>query len=67
MTNRAARGRIVLGAAVVLLGIVWIGQGLGLIGGSFMSGQPFWAGAGIVALVVGIAVIALARRPASSM
>ncbi len=27
----------------LLMGLVWIGQGVGLIGGSFMSGDPTWA------------------------
>jgi hypothetical protein len=31
-------------AVVVLVGLVWIGQGTGLLqGSSFMVGDPFWA------------------------
>jgi len=54
----------VVGLLLVAAGVVWIGQGLGLIPGSFMSGDPFWAAAGGVALVVGI-VLAMTgiRRP----
>ena len=43
------------------VGFVWLGQGLGLIGGSFMTGDPSWGivGAG---LLVGAAVLATKRR-----
>jgi uncharacterized membrane protein len=42
-------------AAILLVGIgaVWVGQGLGFLPGSFMTGQTFWALAGIVAIGVG--------------
>ena len=34
---------IVLGVLVALAGAVWTLQGLGYIGGSFMSGATLWA------------------------
>lgn len=34
--------RILLVLAL-LLGLVWIGQGVGVIRGSFMTGDPLWA------------------------
>ena len=52
--------RLALAAAMVLAGLVWIGQGLGILtaGRSFMIGDPTWAviGAGfvVVGLVLGI-------------
>ena len=55
--------------AVVLLalvGLVWIGQGLGLIGGSVMSNDTRWAwiGAGllVIAAVLAWRGIATSRR-----
>ena len=55
---------LVVGLLLAAAGVVWIGQGLGLIPGSFMSGDPFWAAAGGVALVVGVVLAATAvRRP----
>ena len=39
--------------ALILLGLVWLGQGLGYIPGSFMTGQAFWALAGFVCVVAG--------------
>lgn len=44
--------RLVVAVVALLVGVVWIGQGLGLIGGSAMSDQPIWAvvGAGLVVI-----------------
>ena len=51
---------IVVLAAV---GVVWLGQGIGLIGGSFMSGEPLWAIVGAVMLVgAGVLTVAARRR-----
>ena len=59
------RSRIVVAAVVVLVGLVWIGQGMGLIGGSAMSGSPFWAVVGTVLVIAGsaIALREPTRRP----
>ncbi len=57
--------RLVVVAVLLLLGLVWIGQGLGWIGGSFMSSQPFWAAVGAV-VVVAAGVIAWRGRRVSS-
>jgi hypothetical protein len=55
--------RLVLAAALALVGLVWLGQGVGIIGGSFMSGDPLWAvvGGGLLALG-GLVVVAERRR-----
>ncbi len=45
--------RLVVGVILVLLGLLWIGQGLNLIGGSVMSGQTMWVAIGIVVALVG--------------
>jgi hypothetical protein len=49
----------------LVVGLIWIGQGTGKIGGSFMSNQPFWAYAG-VGLVVLALVIAVRQWRAGS-
>ncbi len=56
---------VVLGAILCLIGGVWIGQGVGLIGGSFMSGQGIWAVIGAATLVAGVVSIrrGVRRRP----
>ena len=38
---------------MVLVGVVWLLQGVGLLPGSFMTGQPFWAVMGTIFLAVG--------------
>ncbi len=38
---------------LILIGVVWTGQGLGYIHGSFMTGSSFWAVVGIICLVAG--------------
>lgn len=66
MRSRAARTAIlIIGALAVLVGGVWIGQGAGLIKGSFMTGSPTWLAIGLLCLVVGLFLIFLAvrRRP----
>jgi hypothetical protein len=54
--------RLVVAAILVLLGLGWIGQGLGFLPGSLMSGNAFWAVVGAVLLVVGVVIAALELR-----
>ena len=49
-------------AVLAVLGLVWLGQGIGLIGGSFMSGDPLWAVIG-ASLIVAALVLAASGRP----
>lgn len=52
----------IVGALMVLTGVVWILQGVGLLPGSFMTGQPEWAVAGAISAIVGAVVIWLVNR-----
>ncbi len=57
------RGSVILGVLLVLVGLVWIGQGLGLLrGSSFMVDDMRWAAAGVVAVVAGAVLLVRARR-----
>ena len=57
------RGSLIAGVLLVLVGLVWIGQGLGLLrGSSFMVDDTRWAIAGGVAVVVGTVLLVRARR-----
>jgi hypothetical protein len=47
----------VFGGALSVLGVVWILQGVGILKGSFMTGQAFWGWMGVFALVVGLPVL----------
>ena len=40
METAMRTSRLILAALFALVGLVWIGQGIGAIGGSVMSGQP---------------------------
>jgi hypothetical protein len=57
---------LIVGVLLVLAGAVWALQGAGILPGSVMSGQGFWLGAGIVAVLIGIGLIlaGLRMRPA---
>lgn len=52
----------IVGALAVLLGGVWILQGLNVLPGSFMTGDMTWALYGAILAVVGVAAIFWARR-----
>jgi hypothetical protein len=52
----------VLGVILVLIGIVWILQGVNVLMGSFMSGHLQYTGLGIVAALVGIGLLVWANR-----
>jgi hypothetical protein len=52
----------VFGGLLILIGGVWFFQGIGLLPGSFMSGQTKWAIYGGVAVICGAGLIFLARR-----
>jgi hypothetical protein len=56
--RRRSTLRLALAAAMVLAGLVWIGQGLGILtaGRSFMIGDPLWAAIGAVFVVLGLVV-----------
>ncbi len=54
--------RIALALILGLVGLVWIGQGIGLIGGSMMTGSDFWAAAGVLMLAFAALIAALEYR-----
>ncbi len=54
--------RLTIGILAVIVGLVWTGQGIGLIGGSFMTGETVWALIGPVVAVVGVLVLLRVRR-----
>jgi hypothetical protein len=45
-----------------LIGLVWAGQGLNLIGGSFMTGQTRWLVIGVIVALAGLALVGWANR-----
>ena len=53
---------VVIGVAAAVAGIIWTLQGLGYVGGSFMSGVTVWAVIGPVVALAGIVLIVIAGR-----
>jgi hypothetical protein len=52
----------VAGVVLALLGLLWFLQGVGVIGGSFMSGEPVWAIIGLVLLLLAARLLVEALR-----
>jgi hypothetical protein len=53
---------MVLGVLLILTGLVWIGQGLGYVKGSFMTGAMLWAWIGAGTALVGAGVLSVGLR-----
>jgi LPXTG-motif cell wall-anchored protein len=52
----------ILGVLLVLFGTIWFLQGINVLPGSFMTGQIQWAVYGGLAVIVGVALLVLAKR-----
>ena len=52
----------IVGGLLVLMGIIWILQGINILPGSFMTGQIKWAINGAISFVIGAALIFFANR-----
>ncbi len=53
--------RRALGVVCFLVGALWFGQGIGVVGGSSMTGHAVWAVIGVPLAIVG--VVLASRRP----
>jgi hypothetical protein len=58
--------RGILGVLFCITGVIWIGQGLGSVHGSFMTGETRWTFFGVIAVLIGLTLLSLARRARSS-
>lgn len=54
--------RRIVGVVLAALGGIWFCQGIGVIGGSFMTDNSTWVLIGAVVVIVGVALIAWPRR-----
>ena len=43
-----------VGVILLLMGLIWFLQGIGVLPGSIMTGSTFWAGAGGLTVIVGL-------------
>jgi len=53
---------LVGGVLFVLMGVVWTLQGVDVLGGSVMSGEPMWAVIGPIVVVAGLVLLGLGLR-----
>ena len=56
---------LIIGVFALLMGLLWVGQGLGMIhwpASSFMLDQRPWATRGAILAVVGVALIVFAKK-----
>ncbi len=53
---------LIVGGLMILMGGVWLLQGIGILPGSFMTGQLFWAVMGAVLLAVGGLLVVVGFR-----
>lgn len=55
-------GMNILGCALIVMGFIWILQGVNILPGSFMTGQIVWAWRGAAAALAGVIVLLLTNR-----
>ena len=53
---------MIVGGLIAITGGVWTLQGVDILPGSFMTGQTFWAVAGLLTLAFGVALCYAATR-----
>ena len=51
----------VVGGLLILGGAVWVLQGINILPGSFMTGDPQWAIYGGIAIVAGLILVLIVR------
>jgi hypothetical protein len=52
----------IIAVMLVTLGVIWLLQGVGVLPGSFMTGQLKWAAYGALSIAVGVALLVWNRR-----
>ena len=52
----------IVGVLLILAGIVWFLQGINVLPGSFMTGNPQWAVNGGIAIIIGLGILFWANR-----
>lgn len=56
--------RIAIAVVLLVVGAIWFLQGIGVIGGSFMTGATLWTLIGAACVVAGLLVLFRPGRPA---
>jgi 4-hydroxybenzoate polyprenyltransferase len=60
--RQTMRTRRIVGVILLVIGGVWIAQGSGALGGSFMSGEVLWLVIGVIVGLFGLALLVGAIR-----
>src|SRR5439155_26556228 len=50
-------GLLITGIALLVVGVIWIFQGLDVLKGSFMTGEILWAWMGALAVLLGLPLV----------
>lgn len=53
------RTLLIIGIIVILIGTIWMLQGVGILPGSVMTGDPFWARVGSGMMIGGLVLAGL--------
>jgi hypothetical protein len=54
---------VIVGIVLLAVGLLWVLQGLGTIGGGFMSGSKLWLAIGLLVGIAGVTgIVSGARR-----
>lgn len=56
----------VVGVLLALVGVIWTLQGIGILGGSFMTGNRLYAIIGPIVAIIGLALLAFGARRRSA-
>lgn len=54
--------RTVIGVVLCAVGVLWVGQGVGMVHGSSMTGHSQYAALGAVVILLGVGLLLSARR-----
>jgi hypothetical protein len=52
----------IIGGLLVMAGLVWFLQGINVLPGSYMTGQPQWALYGTITVVIGAGILLFNNR-----
>ncbi|MDH5606382.1 MAG: hypothetical protein OEY93_05800 [Anaerolineae bacterium] len=58
-----AASKQIISWILIVIGIIWILQGVNILPGSFMTGQIQWAAAGLVSLGLGAWMLRRSKTP----
>jgi hypothetical protein len=59
---RRRRAALAIGIILILVGLVWMLQGLGYLAGSAMTGVTLWAVLGPIVAVIGVVLVVRGTR-----